>query len=283
MPVFKFDKFDFFLGFTYKFYPLLLTYFIYFDYSVFVNVFNIESGYFYTIFSNDLFSGLILSYILIPIIFISAFFLFGVISFDFSKRIKNFIFKRISIDFKNIGIYKGILVLIFFSGIIFALYSILLILFDFLKNISFIASYGIFLLILMFIRSLIGSIYLHLDEFKFKDTSYFKWLDGFKWSLILEIVVFFTITLCIYLNKSNQNFIFSFIFYYSYHLFSYGYYASSSYVKNLEANDRSKKWDNLMYLVGVFLFIFIVFGFFDHINSKTWKESITINKEKKSI
>ncbi len=279
----NFTKVDLFLGLIFKFFPILLIYFVYLDYSVLINIFNIESGYFYTIFTNDLFSslGLIFIYILIPIILISTFFLFGIVSLDISKGIQKFILKRAKINFENIGIFKGTFILVFIVVGIFALFIALLIGADFLKNISFLGAFAIIILIFIFTRGLIGSIYLYLDNLKFRDNFCYKWFNGLKWTIILDIVIFLVFVLYIYMNRNNVNIIFIFTFYYTYHWVSYGYY--ENYIKKYSVSIKNRKKDSFIYTIWMFLFIFIFFACLDYINLETWRKPIIINKEKKAF
>lgn len=278
-----FTKVDSFLGLIYKFFPILLIYFVYFDYSVFINVFNIESGYFYTIFTNNLFSslGLIFIYILIPIILVSTLFLFGIVSLDISQWIQTHILKKNRVNFENIGIYEGTFTLIFIVLGIFALFSTLLFVANYFKNISFLGAFTIVIFIYIFIRGVLGSIYLYLGNSKFKDNGCYKWLDGLKWTQVLDIAILLVLGLYIYMNRNNGSIVFIFIFYYSYHLFSYGYY--ENYIQKNYVSIRYRKKDNFKYIIRTFLFVFIFFAYLDHINLETWKKPITVNKEKKAF
>lgn len=280
-----FSKVDLFLGLIYKFFPILLIYFVYLDYSVFVNVFNIETGYFYTIFTNDLFSslGLIFIYILIPIIFILTFFLFGAVSLKISIVLGKIIYK-IKID----KIYKKILLsdnsiikkLFLFICLLAIMLIVICILFiglieisNLIKNISFTFAFAVLLGIYIFIKAIWGVFYLYLNKLDIK---------GIKCNSIFEILTFIIILfVCLLLYFYDKNYIFIFILYYSYHWASNGYY--EVHVKKIRNKIKKDKIDYFIQIITLYLFVFVSFIFFDDVNIKSWKEPIVINKGKKAF
>lgn len=268
--------------FIYKYYLIVLIFFIYLDYSIFTNVFDLESGYFYMLLTSSFSSssGFIITYILMPIIIIITFFLSGSLSLKISTTLKKRYIKRIEQLFlnklikkvnylkKTIGLFVFAFILSFLN---FCFFIILLFIAEQIENFTLLSSFGLLLLIFIFIKGLFGFIYLLCLNINNKFDIY-----------MYEFIIFlsFACMLALYAVLENKVYFLILNFYYLYHLFSHLYYLMQNDNNKLESH--SKKYRKLNFNI-VFLFIVGIFIYLDHMNVKTWSKPIKVDFEKKAF
>lgn len=260
------------LEFIYKFYPFTLAFFLLLDFATMTNVFNIESGYFNTIFLGDktISLSVVFIYMLIPLILMLAYML-GIlsslyISIYFKFKLNNFF--RMQTEDSIKGILLSLTITLFVLVFMYV--------FPFINNnlvsFSFLTIYGLFIMVAILFNSAIGT--LTLISNKFIKTK-FNFVGTIVWTCIILLI-----TTDIFQPFEGYK-VFSFlyaIFYFSYTIFF------DSYIKTLlKPKDKNQKKLLKKLNIGkiiLILFVFVYFALFERMNITIWGKPITINNKK---
>lgn len=271
-----------------KIYFFILILILILDYSLMVNLFNIETGYFSIILSENGILPFNFLYIFLPFPFIFLFIFSGVLSLQLSLIFQNIVdelsplLNKINIfryeNKKNTNekfqeIYKLIFILIVCSIIVFFLDYINNIIGEFLKNTT--NTFTKFFIIIMIEFIVLKSVFSFLSLYYLKSDKFKLWFEIFI-VLIMYIFLFYFY----YFNKSNYFILFLYILY---HMFAEINYTKYFNKKNALLNKRNEDLGTFFKIIAVFFIIIIYYSIIDSDNMKKWSQSIEINHDKKSF
>ncbi|MFY4767502.1 hypothetical protein ACOTV5_02590 [Aliarcobacter butzleri] len=271
-----------------KIYFFILILILILDYSLMVNLFNIETGYFSIILSENGILPFNFLYIFLPFPFIFLFIFSGVLSLQLSLIFQNIVdelsplLNKINIfryeNKKNTNekfqeIYKLIFILIVCSIIVFFLDYITNIIGEFFKNTT--NTFTKFFIIIMIEFIVLKSVFSFLSLYYLKSDKFKLWFEIFI-VLIMYIFLFYFY----YFNKSNYFILFLYILY---HMFAEINYTKYFNKKNALLNKRNEDLGTFFKIIAVFFIIIIYYSIIDSDNMKKWSQSIEINHDKKAF
>ncbi len=250
-----------------------------------INLFNIETGYFNIILSENGILPFNLSYIFIPYLFIFIFLFSGILSFQLSLILKNIanevyfllnntnIFRsdnKISINEKFKEIFKFMMISIISSIMIFNLEKITEIIGKTLEDANFNQFFMIIIIEFIILKAIISFLSL-------------KYLKSYNQRLFFEIVI--VLIICIFLinnyyKDSNYSILLS---YFIYHIVSEIHYDSYLNKKNILLNRKDEGYGIFFKMIVVFFMIALFYSLIDSFNIKQWKKPIIINNDKKAF
>ena len=268
-----------------KLYFIILILILFLDYSLMINLFNIETGYFNIILSENGILPFNLSYIFIPYLFIFIFLFSGILSFQLSLILKNIanevyfllnntnIFRsdnKISINEKFKEIFKFMMISIISSIMIFNLEKITEIIGKTLEDANFNQFFMIIIIEFIILKAIISFLSL-------------KYLKSYNQRLFFEIVI--VLIICIFLinnyyKDSNYSILLS---YFIYHIVSEIHYDSYLNKKNILLNRKDEGYGIFFKMIVVFFMIALFYSLIDSFNIKQWKKPIIINNDKKAF
>ncbi len=268
-----------------KLYFIILILILFLDYSLMINLFNIETGYFNIILSENGILPFNLSYIFIPYLFIFIFLFSGILSFQLSLILKNIanevyfllnntnIFRsdnKISINEKFKEIFKFMMISIISSIMIFNLEKITEIIGKTLEDANFNQFFMIIIVEFIILKAIISFLSL-------------KYLKSYNQRLFFEIVI--VLIICIFLinnyyNDSKYSILLS---YFIYHIVSEIHYDSYLNKKNILLNRKDEDYGIFFKMIVVFFMIALFYSLIDSFNIKQWKKPIIINNDKKAF
>lgn len=268
-----------------KLYFIILILILFLDYSLMINLFNIETGYFNIILSENGILPFNLSYIFIPYLFIFIFLFSGILSFQLSLILKNIanevyfllnntnIFRsdnKISINEKFKEIFKFMMISIISSIMIFNLEKITEIIGKTLEDANFNQFFMIIIVEFIILKAIISFLSL-------------KYLKSYNQRLFFEIVI--VLIICIFLinnyyNDSKYSILLS---YFIYHIVSEIHYDSYLNKKNILLNRKDEGYGIFFKMIVVFFMIALFYSLIDSFNIKQWKKPIIINNDKKAF
>ena len=268
-----------------KLYFIILILILFLDYSLMINLFNIETGYFNIILSENGILPFNLSYIFIPYLFIFIFLFSGILSFQLSLILKNIanevyfllnntnIFRsdnKISINEKFKEIFKFMMISIISSIMIFNLEKITEIIGKTLEDANFNQFFMIIIIEFIILKAIISFLSL-------------KYLKSYNQRLFFEIVI--VLIICIFLinnyyNDSKYSILLS---YFIYHIVSEIHYDSYLNKKNILLNRKDEGYGIFFKMIVVFFMIALFYSLIDSFNIKQWKKPIIINNDKKAF
>ena len=268
-----------------KLYFIILILILFLDYSLMINLFNIETGYFNIILSENGILPFNLSYIFIPYLFIFIFLFSGILSFQLSLILKNIanevyfllnntnIFRsdnKISINEKFKEIFKFMMISIISSIMIFNLEKITEIIGKTLEDANFNQFFMIIIVEFIILKAIISFLSL-------------KYLKSYNQRLFFEIVI--VLIICIFLinnyyKDSNYSILLS---YFIYHIVSEIHYDSYLNKKNILLNRKDEDYGIFFKMIVVFFMIALFYSLIDSFNIKQWKKPIIINNDKKAF
>lgn len=268
-----------------KLYFIILILILFLDYSLMINLFNIETGYFNIILSENGILPFNLSYIFIPYLFIFIFLFSGILSFQLSLILKNIanevyfllnntnIFRsdnKISINEKFKEIFKFMMISIISSIMIFNLEKITEIIGKTLEDANFNQFFMIIIIEFIILKAIISFLSL-------------KYLKSYNQRLFFEIVI--VLIICIFLinnyyKDSNYSILLS---YFIYHIVSEIHYDSYLNKKNILLNRKDEDYGIFFKMIVVFFMIALFYSLIDSFNIKQWKKPIIINNDKKAF
>lgn len=264
------------LELIYKIYPFVLIFFLLLDLGTLVGIFNIDLGYFNTIFLSNSNSSMLLSivfiYILIPVTFISVFVFSSIFSlyiaiFFFSiKKITKFFIRQI----KCSKIAVSLVILLFLFFIIFE-WIFPLINSIFMNKQSFIIVFSVLLAILVVLNILTLTLRIILKNINFVNNS-------------INLIDVIVICLVIVIANIFKEYVFVAFLYGLFYFISMFFYNTIFSTSNNIS--RSSKFQKKLYEIFkvkyllIFLAIFILFNYFHYLNLVYWEEPINKIKNK---
>lgn len=268
-----------------KIYFITLILFLFLDYSLMINLFNMETGYFSIILSENGILPFNFIYIFIPYPFIFLFIFSGVLSLQLSLILQDIVdeltslLKQVNIfrcknnqnsneEFKEI--YKFILILIISCTIIFFLEKITNIITESFKTSTFTKSFMIVMIEFIILKSIFSFLSLH-------------YLKSDKLKSFFEIIIVFIMCVFLLYNYYNKSDYFVLFLYVLYHMLAEINYSNYFNKKNILLNKRNERFSTLFKIIIIFFIIVLFYSQIDSDNIKKWSLPIKINYEKKAF
>lgn len=268
-----------------KIYFIILIVFLFLDYSLMINLFNIETGYFSIILSENGILPFNFIYIFIPYLYIFLFIFSGVLSLQLSLIFEDVIdglsslLKQVNIfrcenkqntnkEFQEI--YKFIFILIISCVIIFQLEKITNIIGEELKNSNFTKIFMIVMIEFIILKSIFSFLSLH-------------YLKSDKLKSFFEIFIVFIMCLFLSYNYYNKHDYFVLFLYVFFHMLSEIHYINYFNKKNVLLNKRNERFGTFFKVMAIFFIIALFYSQIDSDNVKKWSQPIKINYDKKAF
>lgn len=268
-----------------KIYFIILISLLFLDYSLLINLFNIETGYFNIILFENIFLPFNLIYIIIPYIFIFIFIFSGILSLQLSLIIQDIIdefsslLKQINIfrcenkqnsSEKFQEIYKLIWILIISCIIIFFLEKVTNIIDESFKISTFTKSFMIVMIEFIILKGIFSFLSLH-------------YLKSDKLKSFFEIFIVLIMCLLLSYNYYNKSNYFVLFLYVLYHMFAEIHYSNYFNKKSILTNKRNNRFGILFKVITIFFIIILFYSQIDSDNIKKWSQPIKINYDKKAF
>lgn len=259
-----FDKIKNIVDVSFKLIPFVVMYFLLLDYSVLINVFNLESGYFNIILSKSNINSFTFIYILIPFIFSAVFIFSGISSFQLSLRLKDIFFK----ESKNNTIIFLIGILLTSLILYMVFYRFIYFIDEIVEGKTFSTTLFVVIILCILLKSILGTFNLSLSSI----------MHQIIFELIVISMLLFIFFMNFYFSEEIKDSSFLIGIYIFHHMFSQIFYE-----KNLKEFNQNSK-NNIAIKIIIYVCVFIVlFIYMEDKNTKEWKKPIEINNSKKAF